>query len=317
MVLSAHPEGSDLADIIPMNGRDTALRQLARAYVAGRYKRGEIGAATRRNLDQTLRTLCAVHGRRPVAQLGPNMIDRWLASIAHLSPTTRRNHVSRVRRFCRWLIHCGHLRRDPTLRLDPIRQPRKAVVTLTAGEIERLLAHVAHDDRATLVVTLMWDACARCSEVAGIGVEDYDPQRRMLTLRGKGGHEREIPLSHRTAAMLSTYIAAHGLGHGPLLRSRNDLAVGVAGATLSHYVRGWMIAAGVKVRARDGRSAHALRRTGGSELMEASGNIRVPQAYLGHARIETTARYYLRPVALDELRSAVEARHAAPEAKAS
>lgn len=281
---------------------------LARTYVRGRYQRNEIGGPAKRAIAQSLRTLCDTFGQRPISQLGPKMIDRWLATISHLAPSTRRNHVSRVRKFCRWLVHEGHLRRDPTQHLEPIRQPRKAVVTFAGPEIDHLLAHVSHDDRAVLVITLMWDACGRCAEVAGIQVEDFDQHRRTLTLRGKGGHEREIPLSDQTNELLIAYLARHGLSHGPVLRSRNEPSEGISGSTLSHYVREWMVSAGVKTRALDGRSAHALRRTGGSELMEATGNIRVPQAYLGHARIETTARYYLRPVSMPELRAGVDAR---------
>lgn len=43
--------------------------------------------------------------------------------------------------------------------------------------------------------------------------------------------------------------------------------------------------------------------------MEACDNIRVVQAQLGHARIETTARYYLRPVSMEKMREAMDKRH--------
>jgi integrase len=70
----------------------------------------------------------------------------------------------------------------------------------------------------------------------------------------------------------------------------------------------WMRAAEIKTRAHDGRSAHGLRRTAASDVMDSSGDIRIVQAMLGHVRIESTA-FYLRPVPLDKMREAMEGRN--------
>ena len=78
--------------------------------------------------------------------------------------------------------------------------------------------------------------------------------------------------------------------------------------TISGYTRRWLRDAGVKSRSLDGRSAHGLRRTAGSDVMDACGDIRVVQEMLGHSQIETTARYYLRPVTLAQMRAAMEGR---------
>lgn len=65
--------------------------------------------------------------------------------------------------------------------------------------------------------------------------------------------------------------------------------------------------AGVKVRALDGRSAHALRRTCASDVADRA-DLRVVQQILGHSDLAVTSRHYLRPVPLDEMREAMEGR---------
>lgn len=287
------------------------LVALARKYVTGRYRRGEIGEPTRDAIAYTLSTLTAVHGARPVARLGPKAIDQWLETIADRAPSTRRNMVSRVRHFCRWLMTEGHIKRDPTGHVPAIRQPRRVPVTLTdtqAGEVRT----AELDTRAQVVLALMLDVGCRCVEVSRICVEDVDMVGRLIRLTGKGGHERQIPLPQSTAALISKYLDEVGVISGPLIRSHTDSTAGLKPATLSHYVRRWLTDLGVKQRAHDGRSAHGLRRTAGSEVMEESHDIRVVQAVLGHERIETTARYYLRPVPLEAMRAAMESRGAAP-----
>lgn len=287
-----------------------ALTKLAHTYVTGRYRRGEIGAATRDAIAYTLTTLSHVHGGRPISQLGPKLIDRWLEVIADRAPSTRRNMISRVRHFCRWLISKGHIRRDPTSHVPAVRQPRRVPVTLTPDQATTVRT-ASLDLRARVVLALMLDAGCRCVEVSRLHVEDYDPDNRVVRLRGKADHERELPIGRSTACLIDAYLDEVGVIGGPLIRSRTDPTGGLAPATLSHYVRGWLIELGVKRRAFDGRSAHGLRRTAGSDVMDACGDVRIVQAILGHSRIETTARYYLRPVTIDRMREAMELRHIA------
>lgn len=277
-----------------------------RTYVLGRWRRGEIGTATRDDLLYTLDTLAVTFGARPVAQLGPKAIDRWLETIGDRAPSTRRNYLSRIRGFCRYLLAEGVIRKDPTAHVGPIPQARKVPVTLTGDQVDILEAQLP-DLRARVVVSIMADVGARCVELARLQVEDYDPLQRRLVLRGKKDHEREVPITTATADLVDLYLDETGIVAGPLIRSRTDPRKGLAPATFSHYLRNWMWDAGIKRRAMDGRSAHGLRRTCLSNVMEASGDIHVVQAVAGHARIETTARHYLRPVAVERMRSAMEA----------
>lgn len=69
--------------------------------------------------------------------------------------------------------------------------------------------------------------------------------------------------------------------------------------------------AGIKQRPHDGRSAHTLRRTCLSELMEACGDVQVVQEVAGHARPDTTIRHYLRRVSDARMRDAMDLRRAA------
>ena len=290
----------------------TPLSVQAHRYIAGRWRRGEIGDPTRDAIAYTLTTLCDSYGNRPVSQLGPKAIDAWLESVRDRAPSTRRNYISRVRSFCRWLQGEGLIKRDPTLHVPPVRQPRKVPVTLTREQVG-ILHGALPDLRAEVVVAIMDGIGARCIEMANLEVEDFDPRRRLITLRGKFGNERTVTVPKATARLIGRYLDTTGLVSGPLIRSKTDPTRGLAPATFSHYLRDWMWAAGVKKRAHDGRSAHGLRRTCLSELMDACGNIRVVQGVAGHANIETTARSYLTSVTTAQMRKAMDLREQMPD----
>lgn len=277
-------------------------------YIGGRRRRGEISSTTASDLRYRLAKLDRSFGGRALNTFGPAAIDRYLETIGGLAPATRREYLSTVRGFCRWLsTQPGAPSGDPTSHVPCIHQPRRAPVTLTPHEVARLLL-AAPGLRSRAVVWLMVGCGARCVEVARLRVEDYDPKGRSIRLVGKAGHERVIPVPAAAAAAIDAYLDECGRVAGPLIRSELHPSRGVSPRTLSHYMRRWMRAAGVKTRALDGRSAHGLRRTAGSDVMDRSGNIRVVQAMLGHADIETTARYYLRQVTMDQMRDAMEGR---------
>lgn len=281
------------------------LRTHIAQYIRSRVSRGEISQSTARDLRWTLDGLAESFGQRPLKMFGPAAIDRWMKSVAHLAPATRREYLSRVRGFCRWMVAEGKLRTDPTAHVLPIRQARRAPRTLTEDQVAKLL-RTAPDARARAVLWLMVGCGLRCVEVSRLQVEDYDG--RTIRVVGKGGHERVLPVPVRVAAAVNDYLEEVGVTAGPLIRSELHPTRGLSPRTLSGYVREWLVAAGVKSRALDGRSAHALRRTCASDIADAGWDVRVVQHVLGHARLETTAAHYLRPVSPKVMREAMEGR---------
>jgi site-specific recombinase XerC len=276
-----------------------------REYLRGRVARAEISRQTATDLSYCLAGLTQSFGNRPLTQFGPKAIDRWLESIGDRAPATRREYLSRVRTFCTWLAAEGHIRSNPTGHVPTIRQPRQVPRTLTEAEVAHLIA-ACPDERARAIVWLMVGCGLRCVEVSRLDIHHYDPATRTLIATGKARHERTIPVPTETAQAIDAYLDLAGRPGGALVRT----CVGqrMAPKTISAYVRRWMRDAGVKTAALDGRSAHGLRRTAASDVMDRCGDIQVVQEMLGHVRVETTARAYLRPVPICKMRDAMEGR---------
>jgi len=120
-----------------------------------------------------------------------------------------------------------------------------------------------------------------------------------LFVRGKGDVEREIPIPAATLAALEAWLRAHPQRRGGGLRDDDVLFVSLACAStsapaaisqqgLAKRVRRYATIAGVPERLAH---PHALRRYYATTLSGERVPIQDIKARLGHASIETTARY--------------------------
>lgn len=286
--------------------KQETVRVLAVEYVTSRRARGELNPVSAKNVRCHLEHFAAVMGDRPANRIGVADIERWMASRGKLRPATVRAQFSSVRAFCDWLVERGTIRHNPCQKVKGPRIPRSVPRALPEDVVRRILEH-APDARARLVVWLMVGLGLRCCEVASIEVGDWDRRAGVLRVVGKGGHERELPTTPEVELALVRYLDEWPATSGPLVRSYADGSSPLKAATVSVFVGQWMRDAGVKRRARDGVSAHALRHTAASDVADHCHDLRVVQAMLGHQHLATTS-IYLRRAGLAEMRSAMAGR---------
>lgn len=98
--------------------------------------------------------------------------------------------------------------------------------------------------RDLALLSLCLGAGLRRSEVAGLGLHDYDHHSRVLTVQGKGQKQRRVYVGACHARLVEGWIAKRGCSQGPLLRaiSRADriLDRGLCGRRCVHRTwPGW------------------------------------------------------------------------------
>lgn len=280
------------------------IGELAREWTAGRLARGELQPNSAAVEESRLRGLyhCDLAGLDRAALLS------WQASIGQLAPATRRAYLSTMGAFCRWLVIEGHLASDPTITLARVREPRRVPRALSATDVALVLA-ACTSPRDSAVVWLMVGCGLRCVEVSRLDLADYDQRGGTVLVSGKAGHERVLPVPAPVAEAVDRYLLVRGWMPGPLLEAvgSKHLPDGrLAARWISKSIARLMTAAGVH-RAGDGRSAHALRHTAASDVLDHCGNVRTVQQMLGHTSLATT-EVYLRRASLSQLRKAMKGR---------
>jgi integrase len=86
----------------------------------------------------------------------------------------------------------------------PVRVPRCLPPYHSAELVNRMLALAETKPRDHVILLLMSDAGLRRGEVISLRVRDVDLTGKMLRLRGKGGHDRVVPLTGELHALLKS-----------------------------------------------------------------------------------------------------------------
>jgi len=238
-----------------------------------------------------------------------------LEYLQHLR-SDRGNHDSAVNRalvvlrsFYRAMVAMGYLdhKVNPLVGFPSIKAvPRKLPVALAPDQVTRLLAEPKPDtviglrDRA--ILALLYGTGIRATECATLRSGQVDLTRLTITVNGKGGHERTIPLNPKLGVVLGLYASARGpaLPTAPFFRSRFGKPL-TRGAVYER-VRTW----GQRSRVGIPLCPHRMRHTFATHLVRTGTHLVTIRDLLGHRQI-TSTQIYLH-VTAEDLRSAA-ARH--------
>src|SRR6202007_3222516 len=172
-------------------------------------------------------------------------------------------------------------RPDLARRLTVVREPRRLAAVLSVEEVT-LLLQAAPGPKYKAAFATAYGAGLRVSEVVALKVGDIDSERMLLRVeQGKGRKDRHAMLSPQLLEQLRAWWR-EGRGRGAVLPAGWLFPGSKHTATLAAAE-----AAGIKKRV----SPHTLRHSFATHLLEQDIDIRVIQVLLGHAKLDTTARY--------------------------
>jgi integrase/recombinase XerD len=300
----------------------TALRRAVQTYldhltVERGLSRNTV-ASYRRDLDRYLQNLAAA-GVGDLADVTAAQVTGHLAELRAGSPehpplsaASAARAVSAVRGLHRFAAREGIAAHDVSREVKPPSPPRRLPKALDVDQVTRLLA-VPGSPRDTALLEFLYGTGARISEAVGLAVDDLDfSADPTVTLHGKGGRTRLVPLGRYARVALEAY----------LVRSRPELVakgrgtpavfLNQRGGPLSRQ-SAWTIlhraaaAAGLPVEGPHAVSPHTLRHSYATHLLDGGADVRVVQELLGHASVTTTQVYTL--VTVDRLREVYATSH--------
>jgi len=170
-------------------------------------------------------------------------------------------------------------------RIAYAREPQKLPVVLSADEVVRFLEAIP-GLKSRIALTTVYAAGLRVSEAVMLKIADIDSGRMVIRVeQGKGGKDRYVMLSPQLLRILR--------GYWRLTRPKRWLFPGrdegrpLEPTTLHAACRSARAAAGLAKEV----TPHTLRHSFATHLLENGADIRIIQVLLGHANLQSTARY--------------------------
>ena len=226
----------------------------------------------------------AQHFGKPPNQLGPEHIRRYQLFLIKEKKVSRPTCIQVVCALRFFYTHT--LSRKIAIERIPFpRRERKLPLILSREEVKALL-EAPPSLRHRALLAILYGCGLRVAEVTQLKVSDIDSARKVLWVRhGKGRKDRQTLLPAKLLELLRCYWRTK--------RPNNWLFPG-ANADRPISAKAVFLACR-KAAQRAGLTKpihpHSLRHAFATHLLEAGVNLRTIQILLGHANLETTARY--------------------------
>ena len=217
--------------------------------------------------------------------------DVW----ADLAPSSLARKCSALRQFYDFLLDEGLRRDDPSAALPRPRTRRPLPRLLSHAEVEAMLSR-AEDEAASerpdaarmlALLELLYGSGLRATELVSLPLSAVPRDAPFLTVTGKGGQQRLVPVSTRARHALSRWLAVRPDGGRQLFPSRSGKGH-LTRIRLFQLLRELAVRAGIDP---EKVSPHVLRHAFATHLLEGGADLRVLQTLLGHADIATTQIY--------------------------
>lgn len=272
-----------------------------------------LAANTVEAYDRDLRDLLADmtrRGRCAAGEIQPRDLTEHLGTLQRdhsLAPSSIVRHMATIKVFFRWLASTGCIASNPADYLDrPMRwkklpgvlTPRQVKVLVESPREESGAETKGKDGKSALplhlrdraLLELLYSSGLRASEVCTIRVRDLHPTLGLVTVTGKGGKQRLVPIGKPAQTAVRAYLEecrprlVGKRAEDALLLSRTGRAL--ERVAVWQLVRRHAIASGLK-----DVHPHMLRHSFATHLLQGGADLRVVQELLGHADIATTQIY--------------------------
>ena len=258
-----------------------------------------------------------VHKRDRVLELAATEdITNFIALMVEegLAASSRARRLSALKQFFRFLVAEGIRADDPAGIVGGPKREAALPKTLTVDEVDLLLAAArrkveesrngqrAKALRLYCLLEILYATGMRVSELVALPRSALIGDERTLTIKGKGGRQRMVPLNPAAQDALVLYLRERDAA----VASENGYSTGLNGGSSPWLFPSWgqqghltrqRLAQELKLLAAQAGieqsrvSPHVLRHAFASHMLERGADLRAVQKLLGHADISTTQVY--------------------------
>lgn len=232
-----------------------------------------------------------------VPDVSEEIVGEWLAHLAgtmQMARTSQARMLSALKSFFRHLVFSGVLEASPCAQIRNPKEQRPLPDVLSVEEIDAAMATIdlsapaGHRDRAML--EMLYSLGLRVSELTSLRFSDVNIKEQVVSIVGKGGKQRLVPMSREAIRQLKLYLSCR-----PTPATADDgnyIFLNLRGGRISrmavfNVVKKAVADAGIHKNV----SPHTLRHSFATHLLQGGADVRQVQELLGHSNVTTTEIY--------------------------
>lgn len=217
-----------------------------------------------------------------------------LLSSNELSSKTISRNISSLRFFYEFLKEVNVINDNIFLKINNPKVSSKLPNYLSTNELEDILNSIAITDffkaRNYLLIEMIYSTGLRLNEVINIKLKDINIDEKIVKVMGKGSKERIACIGEYALEGLNIYITKYRCNYA--LVNNPYLFISKNGTQLSKSMANKIIkttvaSSGIKKNI----SAHTLRHTFATDLLNEGASIETVKELLGHSSLNTTQIY--------------------------
>jgi tyrosine recombinase XerC len=233
-------------------------------------------------------------GEQTIENIDYLILRKYLAALKEKNMRSRTiaRRLSALRSFFKFLTRDGFIKTNPMLTLLSPKLDKHLPQFLTEEEVVKLINAVipksVTDDlsfRNRAILETFYSTGIRISELVGLNIEDIDFISCVVKVRGKGKKERLAPIGDYAIRAIRVYLEKRKKEHEVLFLNKFGRRITDRG--VRDIVKKYLHLAGI----RGGISAHTLRHSFATHLLNRGADLRSVQELLGHANLSTTQIY--------------------------
>lgn len=220
----------------------------------------------------------------------------YLHSKSNFSERTQARWLSSVKSFFNFLAEEEIRADNPTLLLDAPKLGIYLPDTLTKDEIDRMSAATSGENfleiRNRCIIEMLYGCGLRVSELVNLKISNIYFEENFITVEGKGGKMRLVPIANSTLSFLKIYLENYRNSVKPKPKFEDTLFLNRRGNGMTRVMVFLIIKdLAQKAGITKSISPHTFRHSFATHLLQNGADLRFIQEMLGHSSITTTEIY--------------------------
>lgn len=248
-----------------------------------------------RDVKQYLDFLEKYHKIKSVRHLNDKVLNNYLKNLrSKFSNATYARKLTAIKGFYNFLSLENEIEVNSAKDIDAPKMSKYLPSVLSTEEVQQLFNQIEGNDpldlRNKTLLEFIYGSGLRVSELLNIQLRDLHLNEGYISVIGKGDRERVVPISKAAISACRTYL---NYGRQSLVKVPNlYLFLNNNGSNLSRQgFHKLLKTLALKANIKTNVSAHTLRHSFATHLLENGMDLRTLQTLLGHEDISTTQIY--------------------------